>query len=874
VEECHIYEAFRRGHGTHVDEEVLWRCDGTSFPAEYWSRPIYRQGTAIGSVVTFINITERKRAEEQSRLQTAALESAANGIAITDHEGRMLWINPAFAHLTQYSQEEILGHTMRILTSGEQDAGFYQDLWQTILSGKVWQGELVNRRKDGTLYTDDTTITPVRDASGTISHFVAIKQDVTARRLAEEALQERTAYLNTLFELSPLGIVVLDTEGRIEMSNSTFEKLFGYSRQEIIGAMLDSLIVPPAMSGEAKSLTSLCMSGPGARFTSSRRRKDGTTLDVDIYGVPLIIEDKLRGVLALYQDVTDREQAASDLVKYAEDLEVSKAAQEQHAQELARLVEELAQERDLLGTLMDHLPDYVYLKDREGRFLRVNPATANALNVTDPRQAVGKTDFDFFPKEFAQGYYRDERQVIETGEPQISRMEKAPQPDGKYRWFSTSKVPIRDTQGRITGLVGIGRDMTEHMQSEETLRASEERYRELFENASDIVYTTGLDTHITSLNRVGQEVLGYTAAEATQLDLKQLVAPKHWELVQHGRERLLAGETEVTLQVEVTTKHGRQMTLEVKPRLIFKGGKPVGVQGIGRDITGRDEAEMELRHAQKLESVGRLASGIAHEINTPIQFVGDNTRFLQDSFGCLQTLLAQYQELYLAADSGAVNRELLSKVRKVEVETDCEYLLEEIPKALTQTLDGVTRVATIVRAMKEFAHPEGKEMAAADLNRAILSTLTVARNELKYVADVETELGELPLVVCNIGDLNQVFLNLLVNAAHAIGETVDGTGKKGKIHVSTVPEGNTVLVTITDSGCGIPAANRAKVFDPFFTTKEVGRGTGQGLAIARSVVVDRHKGSLTFESEEGVGTAFYVRLPIDPGTCPKEAKGP
>jgi signal transduction histidine kinase len=165
--------------------------------------------------------------------------------------------------------------------------------------------------------------------------------------------------------------------------------------------------------------------------------------------------------------------------------------------------------------------------------------------------------------------------------------------------------------------------------------------------------------------------------------------------------------------------------------------------------------------------------------------------------------------------------------------------------------------------MKDFAHPESKEKAAADLNKALLSTLTVARNELKYVADVETDLGDLPPVVCNISDLNQVFLNLLVNAAHAIGDVVKGTRKKGKIRVRTVAEGKTVLVTITDTGRGISEDIRTKVFDPFFTTKEVGRGTGQGLAIARSVVVERHKGTLTFESEVGKGTSFYVRLPVE-----------
>jgi PAS domain S-box-containing protein len=596
-------------------------------------------------------------------------------------------------------------------------------------------------------------------------------------------------------------------------------------------------------------------------------------VEVEIFGVPLVIDGELRGFLALYQDITERKRAEAELVRYAEDLEVSKAAQEEHTKELARLVEELAQERDLLGTVMDNLPDYIFYKDCESRFVRTNPAHAKALGLSDPRQAVGKTDFDFFSQEEAEAYFRDEQQVIARGQPLIGKVEKVSQPDGQLQWRLTTKVPVRDTQGRVTGLVGIARDITERMQAEEILRASEERYRELFENASDMLYTTGLDTRLTSLNRVGQQVLGYSAQEAMQLDLRELVAPKHHEVIRRSRERLLAGDTDITMEVEVATKDGRPMTLELKPRLIFRGGKPVGVQGIARDITGRDAAELELRHTQKLESVGRLASGIAHEINTPIQFVGDNTRFLQDSFGGLQTLLAKYQELRNAAESGSLNPNLLDEVRRAEEASDCSYVLEEIPNALSQTLDGVTRVATIVRAMKEFAHPESKEMAAADLNRALLSTVTVARNELKYVADVETEFGDLPLVVCNVGDLNQVFLNLLVNAAHAINENVKGTGERGKIRVCTSAEGSNILVSIADTGCGIPDANRTRVFDPFFTTKEVGRGTGQGLAIARSVVVDRHKGSLTFESEVGKGTTFYIRLPVDPGGCSKEARG-
>ena len=186
-------------------------------------------------------------------------------------------------------------------------------------------------------------------------------------------------------------------------------------------------------------------------------------------------------------------------------------------------------------------------------------------------------------------------------------------------------------------------------------------------------------------------------------------------------------------------------------------------------------------------------------------------------------------------------------------------------------MEGVDRVATIVRAMKEFAHPESKEMASADLNKALQSTITVARNEWKYVAEVDTDFADLPLVACNVGDLNQVFLNLLVNAAHAIAD-VRKDGPKGRIVIRTEREQDRVHISIADNGSGIPESIRSRIYDPFFTTKEVGRGTGQGLAIARSVVVDRHKGSLTFDSEVGKGTTFHIRLPISPEDTSGESK--
>lgn len=225
-------------------------------------------------------------------------------------------------------------------------------------------------------------------------------------------------------------------------------------------------------------------------------------------------------------------------------------------------------------------------------------------------------------------------------------------------------------------------------------------------------------------------------------------------------------------------------------------------------------------------------------------------------------LLGCYRELHTAVARGPVSCELLQRLVAAEETADIDYLTEEVPRALDRSVEGLRRVATIVRSMKSFAHPEQSEKCFADLNDALETTLVIARNEYKYVADVETDLGELPPIYCHIGEMNQVFLNLFVNAAHAIADAVIGTDRRGRITVSTRQEGDFVVIAIGDSGTGIPEPVRAKIFDPFFTTKETGRGTGQGLSIARNVIAKQHGGSLTFSTEMGRGTTFFIRIPI------------
>ena len=282
------------------------------------------------------------------------------------------------------------------------------------------------------------------------------------------------------------------------------------------------------------------------------------------------------------------------------------------------------------------------------------------------------------------------------------------------------------------------------------------------------------------------------------------------------------------------------------------------------EIAERERMQHELARAQKLESIGHLAAGIAHEINTPAQYVGDNIRFLQEVFGDVDALLDIFDRLLQAAKQGNLTAELIAEVEAAVRDADVDYFTEEAPKAIGQSLEGIERVADIVRAMKEFSHPGNGHKQTVDLNRAILSTLTVSRNEWKYVAELVTDLApDLPLVPCLPGDFNQVILNLVVNAAQAITDVVgDGSGEKGTLTVRTRRDGDWAEIRIEDTGTGIPEGIREKVFDHFFTTKDVGKGTGQGLAISHSIVVKKHGGTITFETETGKGTTFMVRLPI------------
>jgi PAS domain S-box-containing protein len=390
----------------------------------------------------------------------------------------------------------------------------------------------------------------------------------------------------------------------------------------------------------------------------------------------------------------------------------------------------------------------------------------------------------------------------------------------------------------------------------------------------DGVVVLNQEGEITFTNPESEWMLGRNTAE--------LLGRKFVELVYQGRcgdidashcvvnQTLRDGEIRRETDDIMCDSEGKEFPVSLSVSPLLRDEHPNGVVVTFSDISARKYAEeqrsnleRELNQMHKMEAVGQLAGGIAHEINTPIQYVGDNLHFLQDAYRDLDALLVVFQELLSQVEMREELRPQVEAVRKKIDDIDLEFLREEAPKAIEQSVSGAEQVARIVLAMKEFAHPGQKQMAPADLNRIVDNTVAVSKNEWKYVADTELHLApDMPQVKCMGGEVSQVVLNLIVNAAHAIHAA--GREGKGLISIATDWNDKYAEIRVTDNGTGIPAAARPYVFNPFFTTKEVGKGTGQGLAICQDVIVGKHRGELFFETEEGVGTTFVIRLPLHP----------
>ena len=526
----------------------------------------------------------------------------------------------------------------------------------------------------------------------------------------------------------------------------------------------------------------------------------------------------------------------------------------------------LQQRLERLRTVFDYTYQFAGLLSRDGVLLESNHTALKAAGIS-LSEAVGKLFWDtpFWERQPAADIARLRDGIERAGRGEFVRFQyQTEQHSGPARIVDFSLLPVLDDEAQVLWILSEGRDVTDIVNAHKALRTLEDRLAVATSSANLGLWDVNLHTGEAWLNDRWWTMLGYEPQEISRCyDV--------WRELLHADDLLPAlallqhrtGEqTEFRIEYRLRSKDGSWRWIHCCGRTVASNelGEPQRVAGVHLDVTERKEAEIRLAAAERLESVGKLAAGVAHEINTPIQFVNDSVYFIRDAVLELLRLTDGMRALAArdADNAGAV----------AALGGELPYLAQQLPRAVERSLEGLKRVAEIVSSMRELAHPDRPEMSEVDLNHVIRNALVVARAEYKYVAEVQTDLAPLPPVRCHAGELNQVLLNLLVNASHAIADQVGGSGVRGVITVTTRLEGDAVVISVGDTGGGIPEHNRHRIYDPFFNTKEVGRGTGQGLAISHNIIVKRHGGAIDCDSEVGKGTVFHLRLPRD---CRRDA---
>ncbi|MHC1790513.1 PAS domain-containing sensor histidine kinase [Solidesulfovibrio sp.] len=514
----------------------------------------------------------------------------------------------------------------------------------------------------------------------------------------------------------------------------------------------------------------------------------------------------------------------------------------------------------VLKSLMDAAVNPIYVQDLQGHYMGINRAFETFLGVSI-QSALGLTAAEIFSDEVGAFLADRDREILSQGGVQQfeTTLEDA---SGRERHLVFHRACFEDGDGLTQGIVGVATDVTDRKRVEEDLRSEQEVLRRILTGIRAGIFIIDPKTQLVEdANATAEELCGRSREELVGQPCGSIV----WS---DGEGRILptcAVLTErniINEEMRLIRPDGRTVPV-IKTVVSAPRRGELRLFEIVFDISERKALERQLAVAQKLESVGELAAGIAHEINTPTQYIGDNLHFLSTAFAGLGQAFARIETVARRLAEAGGDIAALEELAAARREADVEFLLDETPRALEQSVEGVGRVTAIVSAMKKFSHPGGEEKTAVDLNAAVENTVIVAKNEWKYASEVVLELDrDLPPVFCLPGDFNQVILNILVNAAHAVAEKVKGTAEKGRITIRTAADGDFFKLSVADTGVGISEANRRKIFDPFFTTKEVGKGTGQGLAITHNIVVTKHGGTIDFESVPGQGSTFTVRVPF------------
>jgi PAS domain S-box-containing protein len=673
---------------------------------------------------------------------------------------------------------------------------------------------------------------------GTVEHGAltavwGVQRDITELRQSAERLRHSEGQYRRLFDTNPHPMAVIDRETlRYLAVNDAACETLGYDRRQLLTSKTALELRTP----EDRELLRRSFADPAGppvlHLSNKLHRADGSWIDVEVVAHRARFEGR-DAFITTALDVTERRGMEA----------------------------ELRASREFLSGVINCIGDPVFVKDSEHRLVLVNDAEC-ALAGRTPGELLGMAEDPALPRGLLQAFWRQDDEVLQSGRACVSE-DRMPDATGELRSVITKKTPFTDSSGSRF-VVGVMRDVTELKRAEDELLKTNSDLEAVIHASPVAIIKFDRDLVVRGWNPAATTIFGWAAEEVLETPYA-LVDDAQCEELRAAFETVKLGGRVYNWEIVRHRKDGTSLTAVASMAPIHDlTGEVTTVLAVIADVTEHRQLEVQLLQAHKLESIGQLAAGIAHEINTPTQYVGDNTRFLEKAFSDIAGPLRSLGPLLKAAREGAVTAELLDRLESEAGSADLEYLLEEIPTAIGQTLEGVERVSRIVRAMKDFSHPGSSEKSPTDLNRAIESTVTVARNEWKYVADLVTDFDpDLPLVPCLVSEFNQVILNLVINSAHAIGQANGETGSaRGLITITTRRGDGVAEVRVQDTGTGIPEAIRDRVFDPFFTTKGVGHGTGQGLAISHQVIVKKHGGTIDFETEVGQGTTFVLRLPL------------
>lgn len=699
--------------------------------------------------------------------------------------------------------------------------------------------------------------------------FLASQEEKT---ITEEELRESREQYRSVVENLREGVFQTDNRSRIVFLNPAWSVISGHSIEEGMGQSIIDFIHPEDRDQCRAMLSRLLKrETPFWRQQTRFDVDDGSYRVVEIFASPILdAAGRVRGTTGTLNDVTEH-------IHFLNKLQEAKEAAEAAFEEKS---EELRAEHQQLLDIIEFLPDATFVVNRDKEIIAWNKAMEKMTGVPKER-VLGQGDYlyamPFFGRktpvlidnlisdvelDYEYEYLERKGNTVFT-EVFAPRLREG---HGAYLWGTASL--LINSKGDLVGAIQSIRDITERKAAEEAQAAEKERLAVTLSSIGDGVISTDTSQRILLMNKAAEEITGWTIAEAEGRFLNEILF-----LQEQAGGSFSTGALEGASGWENPPDHRileardgvRKIITENKSQIMDPNGRLLGYVLVLRDITEQNKLEARLAFSQKMEAIGQLAAGIAHEINTPLQYVGDNTVFLQNAFRDLCPAALLCQQIAGGENGNYGLQELIERAREIDNTLDIGYLVDEIPEAIAQSLDGLSRVSQIVLAMKDFSHPGKNEKTYADLNQAIQGTVVISRNEWKYIADMETELlPDLPLVNCVVDEINQVILNMIVNSSHAIADkSLLSPGGKGIIGIKTSCSGGEVHILISDTGAGIPAAILDKIYDPFFTTKEVGRGTGQGLALAHDIIVNKHNGRLHVESHTGVGTTFTISLPIN-----------